>query len=221
MINDEVYLFDYIHNKVYQSKKADLNQFFIRNTIDMTVFYDKGQFYKYQPMSKNFKEWKLNMNDFQLLDFPIWGADYQFWIYLMGIFLVLLVIILIAWYIKRSVSKKIEKAQLKSLKSKSLNQAFSEIELGLIQLLIKANESNQHVEIGEINHVLGIKDKNIGLQKKVRSDVMNSINDKYMLITQDEINLIGSVRKEDDKRFFEYFITSSEVKKVQKMIEKN
>ena len=91
-------------------------------------------------MSKNFKEWKLNMNDFQLLDFPIWGADYQFWIYLMGIFLVLLVIILIAWYIKRSVSKKIEKAQLKSLKSKSLNQAFSEIEIGLIQLLIKANE---------------------------------------------------------------------------------
>jgi hypothetical protein len=102
-----------------------------------------------------------------------------------------------------------------------LNQAFTEIEIGLIQLLINAYESKQNVEIGEINHVLGIKDKNIGLQKKVRSDVMNSINDKYMLITQSETNLIGSVRKEDDKRFFEYFITNSEVKTVQKMIEKN
>jgi hypothetical protein len=187
----------------------------------MSIFYHKGQFYKYQSSKQNFKTWKLNMNDFQLLDFPIWGTDYHFLIILLIIVLTALAIILFAWLFNRSVSKKIEKAQLKALKSKSLNQAFTEIELGLIQLLIKANESNQHVEIGEINHVLGIKDKNIGLQKKVRSDVMNSINDKYMLITQDEINLIGSVRKEDDKRFFEYFITSSEVKKVQKMIEKN
>jgi hypothetical protein len=69
--------------------------------------------------------------------------------------------------------------------------------------------------------VLGIKDKNVGLQKKVRSDVINAINDKYIFITQGEINLIGSVRKEDDKRFFEYFITPTEVKSIQKLIEKN
>jgi hypothetical protein len=161
------------------------------------------------------------MNDFQLLDFPIWGADYQYLIYIVVIIITITAILLFAWMIRRSFRKKVEKAQLKSLKSKSINQAFSEIELGLIQLLIKAAAANQHVEIGDINHVLGIKDKNIGLQKKVRSDVMNSINDKYMLITQSETNLIGSVRKEDDKRFFEYFITNSEVKTVQKMIEKN
>jgi hypothetical protein len=221
LINDEVYLFDYIHNKVYQSKKADLNQFFLRNSIELTVFYYKGQFFKYQYSTKDFKVWKLNMNDFRLLDFPIWGVDYQYLMYIVVIIIALVAILLLAWMIRRSFRKKIEKAQLKSLKSKSINQAFSEIELGLIQLLIKAAAANQHVEIGDINHVLGIKDKNIGLQKKVRSDVMNSINDKYMLITQDEINLIGSVRKEDDKRFFEYFITPSEIKTVQKLIEKN
>jgi len=52
-----------------------------------------------------------------------------------------------------------------------------------------------------MNHVLGIKDKNIGLQKKVRSDVINSINDKYQFITQSDTLLISSVRKVDDKRF--------------------
>jgi hypothetical protein len=221
MLNDEVFLFDFIHNKVYKSIRADLNQFFIRNSQDMSIFYHKGQFYKYQSSKQNFKTWKLNMNDFQLLDFPIWGTDYHFLIILFIIVLTALAIILFAWLFNRSVRKKIEKAQLKALKSKSLNQAFTEIEIGLIQLLINAYESKQNVEIGEINHVLGIKDKNIGLQKKVRSDVMNSINDKYMLLTQSETNLIGSVRKEDDKRFFEYFITNSEVKTVQKMIEKN
>jgi hypothetical protein len=77
------------------------------------------------------------------------------------------------------------------------------------------------VEIHQMNHVLGIKDKNIGLQKKVRSDVINSINDKYQFITQADILLISSVRKVDDKRFFEYFITESEVNNIQRIIKSN
>jgi hypothetical protein len=107
------------------------------------------------------------------------------------------------------------------LKTKTVNQAFTETEISLIQLLLNAYGAKQNVEISEINRVLGIKDKNVGLQKKVRSDVINAINDKYIFITQGEINLIGSVRKEDDKRFFEYFIVPTEVKTVQKLIEKN
>jgi hypothetical protein len=135
-----------------------------------------------------------------------------------------LVIILIIFFIrlfKHSVKKRIENAQLKVLKTKTMNQAFTETEISLIQLLINASGAKQNVEISEINRVLGIKDKNLGLQKKVRSDVINAINDKYTFITQGEINLIASVRKEDDKRFFEYFIVPTEVKTVQKLIEKN
>ena len=221
IINDVAYLFDYIHNKLYKSKRADLNQFFIRNSLDVTVFFYKGQFYKYQTSNKSFKNWKLNMNDFQLLDYPIWGSDYKILMIIIVLASFLIVIVFLGWLFNRSIKKKIEKAQLKALKSKSINQAFTEIELGLIQLLIDAYRSKHNVEIAEINHVLGIKDKNIGLQKKVRSDVMNSINDKYMFITQGDIGLIGSIRKEDDKRFFEYFIIESELKTVQKLIEKD
>ena len=86
-------------------------------------------------------------------------------------------------------------------------------------LLLKAHEANQHVEINAINHVLGIKDKNIGLQKKVRSDIINAVNDKYVFITQGESILIGSARKEDDKRYFEYFIVPTEVSTVKKLIQ--
>lgn len=221
IINDEAYLFDYINNKIYKSKKADINQFFIRNAHDLTVFYYKGSYYKYIPSTQTFKNWKLNLNDFQELNFPIWGTDYTILFIITGLVLVILVIVFVAWYVNNTVRKKIEKAQLKALKTKSMNQAFTETEMSLIQLLINAHDAKRNVEIAEINHVLGIKDKNIGLQKKVRSDVMNAINDKYMFITQGETNLIGSVRKEDDKRFFEYFIAASEVKTIQKLMEKN
>ena len=221
IINDEAYLFDYGHNQIYKSKKADLNQFFIRNSSDVTIFFYKGTFYKYQPRLQNFITWDIHSNDLQLLDFPIWGNDYTNLIFVLAIFLVIIMILLFIWLFKQSVKKKIEQAQLKVLKTKTVNQAFTETEISLIQLLIKANSAKQNVEIAEINRVLGIKDKNIGLQKKVRSDVINAINDKYIFITQGENNLIASVRKEDDKRFYEYFIVSTEVKAAQKLIEKN
>ena len=220
IINDEAYLFDYVHNKIYKSKKADLNQFFIRNSSDVTIFFYKGTYYKYQAGRQNFVTWDINSNDLQLLNFPIWGNDYTNLIFVLAICLVIIMIMLFIWLFKQSVKKKIEQAQLKVLKTKTVNQAFTEIETSLIQLLLNAYSTKQNVEISEINHVLGIKDKNIGLQKKVRSDVINAINDKYVFITQAEINLIGSVRKEDDKRFFEYFVVPTEVKTVQKMIEK-
>lgn len=221
LINDEAHLFDYVNNKIYKSKKADLNQFFIRGALDMSVFFYKGKFYQYQAGLKIYKTWDFNMNDFELMNFSIWGNDYMKLIFVLAICLVIILLILFVRFFNQRVKKKIEIAQLKVLKTKTMNQAFTETETSLIQLLLNASKSQQNVEIAAINHVLGIKDKNVGLQKKVRSDVMNAINDKYSFITQAESNLIGSVRKEDDKRFFEYFIVPTEVKTVQKLLEKN
>ena len=221
VINDEAYLFDYKHNKIYKSTRADLNQFFIRNANDITVFFYKGKFYKYQPGLQNFITWDIKSSDLKLLNYPIWEKDYTNIMIVLGIFCVIMLIALFIWLFNKSVKKKIEIAQLKVLKTKTMNQAFTETETSLIQLLLNASDTQQNVEISEINRVLGIKDKNVGLQKKVRSDVINAINDKYNFITQDENNLIGSVRKEDDKRFYEYFIVPTEVKAAQKLIEKN
>jgi hypothetical protein len=142
-------------------------------------------------------------------------------IFVFSICVAISLIIFFIWLFKKSIKKQIENAQLKVLKTKTVNQAFTETEISLIQLLLNAYGAKQNVEISEINRVLGIKDKNVGLQKKVRSDVINAINDKYTFITQGEINLIASVRKEDDKRFYEYFIVPTEVKTAQKLIEKN
>jgi hypothetical protein len=221
VINEKAYLFDYLNNKVYKSKKADLDQFFIRGALETTAFFYNGKFYKYRADLQSYKTWDFNINDFELLNFQIWGNDYMTLIFVLAICLVIILIIFFIRLFKQSVKKKIEQAQLKVLKTKTMNQAFTETEISLIQLLINASGAKQNVEIAEINRVLGIKDKNLGLQKKVRSDVINAINDKYTFITQGEINLIASIRKEDDKRFYEYFIVPTEVKTAQKLIEKN
>lgn len=221
LINDETYYFNYINNKIYKSRQADINQFLLRNSQNTPIFYHQGVIYIYNVSEKTFKTWQLDLNDFTELDFPIWTIDFTTYYIVFGIVILLAFAIIAYALVKRKIKSRLQNAQLKMLKTDSIQQAFAGVELNLIELLLEENKKGNKVEIHQMNHVLGIKDKNIGLQKKVRSDVINSINDKYQFITQADILLISSVRKVDDKRFFEYFITESEVNNIQRIIKSN
>lgn len=218
LINDETYFFDYLNNKVYKSKQTDLNQFLLRNSENNPIFYNEGLIYIYNKSEQIFKTWKFDLNDFTELDFPIWTIDYTSYYIILGVVVILVAGIILYLIVKRKLKQRIQNAQLKMLKTTSIQQAFAGVELTLIELLLEEHEKGNRVEIHQMNHVLGIKDKNIGLQKKVRSDVINSVNDKYQFITQSDVLLISNIRKLDDKRFFEYFITETEISNIQKII---
>lgn len=218
LINDETYYINYLKNKIYKSKQADINQFLLRNSQNMPIFYHQGVIYTYNISDKTFKTWGLNLNDFSELNFPIWSTDLTEYYIVFASIILLAVGVLFYIIVKRKIKARLQHAQLKMLKTDSIQQAFAGVELTLIELLIEENKKGNKVEIHQMNHVLGIKDKNIGLQKKVRSDVINSINDKYQFITQSDTLLISSVRKVDDKRFFEYFISDTEINNIQKII---
>jgi hypothetical protein len=216
--NDQVFLLDFIHNQVWSSNRPDLNQFLTRRRTNMNMFVFDHKIYSYNPIEKNLLVLEYKKNDFTLMPYPIWAKSNNTLWYIVGVVIIVLISIALVWFVRQSMRLKIQSAQLKMLKTKSIQQAFVGTELTLIELLLSANAKNKKVEIHQINHVLGIKDKNVGLQKKVRSDVMNAINEKYQFITQSDVQLISSVRREEDKRFFEYFITPSEVKQIEKII---
>jgi hypothetical protein len=198
-----------------------LNQFLIRRANNFNLFIEGDNIVSYNPGNQLFVTYPLKLSDFELLRTSIWGQENKVFIFLLIIVVIALVFTGGWWIFNRSVSRKLEVAQLKILKSKTVNQAFTAIEVALIKLLLSASSKDKHIEIGQINHVLGIKDKNIGLQKKVRSDVMKAINDKYEFITQSNSPLIGSSRKEEDKRFYEYFIKPSELNTIKRILENN
>jgi hypothetical protein len=85
---------------------------------------------------------------------------------------------------------------------------FNATEKDLIVLCLERSEAGGFADIDEINHVLGIKNKNKGLQKKVRSEVFNSVNNKFREYAKSNSGLIESVRNKNDKRYFDYFIES-------------
>jgi hypothetical protein len=96
--------------------------------------------------------------------------------------------------------------------------SFSGTEKTLINLLISKSTKNRTISIEEINYVLGVKDKNTGLQKKVRSDTFNDINEKFRFLTQIDQVLIQSKRSEEDKRYFEYYINQENIHILQQFI---
>jgi len=219
---DVAYYFNFIANKIYKSKNSELNQFFLRRANSHDIFFYKGTIFSFSPETQTFSPKNLSINyNFETLNYPIWGLDDNYFYIIAFIIFVLTVFVFSIWLFNRSVNKKLQQSQLKILKSKSTNQAFVGTEVALISLLIKNSKKGMNVEIADINHVLGIKDKNVGLQKKVRSDMINAVNEKYQFITQSEIVLISSVRKEDDKRFYEYYIPSSELNSIERILDNN
>ena len=220
IINDELYYFNFIDNKIYRSTKAEVNQFFVRRLPMRDAFEYKGQIYFYIPSIERFETTAFNLPNFEMLNFPIWRRDTDMDKYVALAIVLLLLVLLIIGVFRQRIKQKIIQSQLKVLKTKSVSQAFVGTEISLIEMLLKSAKDDIKVEIHQINHVLGIKDKNVGLQKKVRSDVINGINEKYQIITNGNQTLIASVRKEDDKRFLEYFITPSETKEILKLLDK-
>jgi hypothetical protein len=96
---------------------------------------------------------------------------------------------------------------------------FNATEKEVILLCLLRSEAGGHVELEEINHVLGIKNKSKGLQKKVRSEVFNSINNKFRALSNTSSGLIESVRNKNDKRYFDYFIEASNFTAVRQLLD--
>jgi hypothetical protein len=149
----------------------------------------------------------------------LWGVQFgqaSIW----PLWLCLFLFLASLWYFFKVPSKKNQKrsADIFTVGVKKLDVSFNQTEVSLIDLFIEKSFVGATATISDINYVLGIKDKNVGMQKKVRSDVINGINDKFKYASSRDIQLISSVRSETDKRYFEYFIAKDQISEVQKLI---
>ena len=89
--------------------------------------------------------------------------------------------------------------------------SFTSLELEIIICILNNSSKGNYTSIEEVNKTLGVGKKTIEVQKKQRSDVINSINRKYSYIKRAEQELIEKRRTEFDKRSFEYFIDVAKI----------
>ena len=216
---EDVYWFNFLNNSVSVNSNRALAQSINRLDNSSIHYYKDGILYSYFPATGALDTLVIDESKFVKEPEPMWGLQLDLatiWPLLLCLFL----FVVSLWYFFKIPTKKVQKRTTETLMLgiKKLDVSFNQTELSLIDLLIEKSLVGATATINDINYVLGIKDKNVGMQKKVRSDVINGINERFKYATSQDIQLVLSVRSETDKRYFEYFIAKDQIKEVQKLI---
>lgn len=205
-----LYLLDFENNKLFRLKDFSVLQSFLRTLhTDFRYVYHDTLFY-FNPEKNKYDSLWIDPKKFEVMDVPIFQKESSSKTYLIGFALIMFFSVIGYLIINRKrdakkVPQQIDTQEERQIDKKNTSE-FTDIEHRLIALLKQKSLLKQTATPAEINYVLGVKDKNIGLQKKVRSDVINSINEKHKQVTGNANSLIQSIRNENDKRHLEYFI---------------
>ena len=214
---EQLYLFDYVNNKVYKQEDNVLGQLYMRITDNNSIFHLNKTLYAGNKESGKIDSLHFDLDTFKPTGIKIFTPikDYTLVFIIGGVLMLVLIPILL----KGRFDKKAAGIKLSVQENKNYKFEFSDIEKSLIQMLLEKSKVNQTASINDINYVLGVKDKNIGLQKKVRSEVFNSVNEKFKLISDWDEPLVQSIRSESDKRYFEYMIRKDMIKEAERVMQ--
>ena len=105
-------------------------------------------------------------------------------------------------------------------KSGKLLELLNEREKILLDYIYEHSLDERLTTIEEINRVIGASQRNPEIQKRLRSDLIGTINDKLEIIAESKYNVIDKQRSEFDKRSFEYFIRPEHMQLVQRVLGK-
>ena len=97
-------------------------------------------------------------------------------------------------------------------KSGKLTELLSDHEKAFISIIFTNSTEDRLTTIEEINKKLGTIHKSIDIQKRVRGEMINGINQKISILTKIKRPIIDKQRSDFDKRSFEYFIKSENFK---------
>lgn len=105
------------------------------------------------------------------------------------------------------------------LRSGSYIDLLNSQQLEFLRFIYDHSSDERTTTIDEINRILGTQQKTVEIQKKMRSDMINGINDRISLSLKIKSPIIDKQRSEFDKRSFEYFINPVHMNLVKDILE--
>ncbi len=219
---DKVYQINFEENSIKVISDPSMAQSLERINNDHLVYYHNQTIYYLNGYTWHYDSVKVNTSKFEKANFKVWKKNNTGFAYgIAPIFIILFAAAARKREAKKKREKILEDASNKVPISPTVKIKFNETEKQLLKLLLEKSKQNSTTSITEINYVLGIKDKNLGLQKKVRSDVMKSINEKFNFLNDDDIELICNIRSQSDKRYFEYYIDKKNIELLKIILQNN
>jgi hypothetical protein len=215
MNDQDLYLMDYKNNNILKSVNVSLNQSILRAHQRSFLYQYKNQIYFYNPDNGSSDSASFRISDFENLSTPIWKQKESTLLFAGSLISICLFLIFL-FLTQRKSQEQLTLTDLQPGVKKTIE--FNDIEKSLLRLLWNKTNKGLTATVGEVNYALGVKDKKTGLQKKVRSDVFNSINAKYNFLTHKNESLIQVIRSVEDKRFFEFSLSVESIDKIKECI---
>lgn len=112
-----------------------------------------------------------------------------------------------------------EKESTVSFRSSKIVELLEERERDLLSFIYNQSIDERLTSIDEINKIIGASQRSSDIQKRLRSDLINSINEKLSKLTNSNKPVIDKLRSDYDKRSFEYFIHPEQMEFLKKIVE--
>jgi hypothetical protein len=103
-------------------------------------------------------------------------------------------------------------------KSSKILDLLEQRERVLLKFIYEQSSEDRLTTIDEINKVIGASQRTNEIQKRLRSDIITSINEKLGIVTNNKKPVIDKQRSEFDKRSFEYYIRKEHMELVVRIV---
>lgn len=217
--SESVYLADFNNNRLLYTKTDLLPLFrkFFKNGNFDVFFYANGYIYLGNPAANTIDSISIKLSDFNFTGEMLYkertnAYSISFFVnpfYTFTAVAGLLIAIFVAIILIRK--NRITTLSTSPLAAASISTTermglLSETEVALIQLLVTHSVKGRKTTIEEVNKLAGVAQKNEPIRRRVRSELINSINEKWIIITGSRDRLITSVKSSFDGRTREYHI---------------
>ena len=215
---ESVYVADFRDNKLYYAKSGMLPLYrkLFKNSVPDLFFFSNGYLYFGSPSFNTIDSIPLKPADFvytgeklfvkgQGSTFNISTFNPVVWA---GVLLIFIVSTFILIRVRRNRAFKENTSSLaaSTIPANERLGLLNETEIELIQLLVTHSVKGRKTTIEEVNKLAGVGQKNEPIRRRVRSELINSINEKWIIITGSRDRLITSIKSNFDGRTREYYI---------------
>jgi len=201
-----VFLADHNKNEILQNTTQGLIQYMIQIRSDDATYFYNDHIYHYNPTNGAYDSINIDFKVFTPTSMKVTETNSGVFLWAISLMFPLFFVGYLYW--ERNNQSPLPRS-VNSIPTKPFQINFTDPEKSLLSLLLAKTKTGKRASVAEVNYVLGLKDKQTGMQKKVRSDIFNSIQEKYMFLDNKIASPIKIYKSDSDKRFLEFALEPS------------
>jgi hypothetical protein len=229
------------YNHMYLINPANQKLYEIENEIGGTImnyvasknglyFYKDDKLHIYNPQLDSIVSLPLSMTKFSEVAKPLYkyitpnfSEKLDLTKLLFSGAIALLFVIIVVLFFKNKHLQKIQqtitagglhKKSIEVNKQVEFSDNLTEIEKSVLDILVEYSKQGAPTSIDQINRALGVKNKEVTIQNKLRSDTLQMINKKFMVFASTNDTLVEREKTALDKRVYQYKLNERYLNKI-------